>query len=138
MGFTFPGIIELPGSFSGIVISPSPHLGPLASHLISLDIFSRSQASALMAPWENTSSSFELKAWNLFSALANSSPVISSTALAASIPKSLGALSPVPTAVAPSAKSKRYSVLDNIKLKSLSRVLLQPLISCAKLMGVAS
>ena len=27
VGFTFPGMIELPGSFSGRESSPSPHLG---------------------------------------------------------------------------------------------------------------
>ena len=28
VGFTLPGMIELPGSFSGIVISPMPQRGP--------------------------------------------------------------------------------------------------------------
>jgi hypothetical protein len=30
VGFTFPGMIELPGSVSGMRIAPSPDRGPLA------------------------------------------------------------------------------------------------------------
>ena len=36
VGFTFPGMIEEPGSFSGIVNSPSPQRGPDASQRTSL------------------------------------------------------------------------------------------------------
>ena len=39
VGFTLPGMIELPGSFSGIRISPMPQRGPLASQRTSLAIF---------------------------------------------------------------------------------------------------
>ena len=52
VGLTLPGMMELPGSFSGMKISPRPHLGPLESHLMSLAIFIMSAASALRAPWE--------------------------------------------------------------------------------------
>jgi len=38
VGFTFPGIIELPGSFSGRDNSPKPHLGPLPRNLMSFAI----------------------------------------------------------------------------------------------------
>ena len=62
VGFTLPGIIELPGSFSGINISPRPHLGPLESHLISLAIFIRSVASEDKPPCTNESSDFEVRA----------------------------------------------------------------------------
>jgi ABC-type iron transport system FetAB permease component len=30
VGFTLPGMMELPGSFSGMLISPMPQRGPLA------------------------------------------------------------------------------------------------------------
>ena len=39
VGLTLPGMIELPGSFSGILISPKPFRGPDASHRTSLAIF---------------------------------------------------------------------------------------------------
>src|SRR5688500_16982980 len=39
VGLTFPGMIELPGSFSGMLISPRPALGPDASQRTSLAIF---------------------------------------------------------------------------------------------------
>ena len=51
VGFTLPGMMELPGSFSGISNSPMPHRGPEASRRTSLAIFIRSAASALNAPW---------------------------------------------------------------------------------------
>ena len=38
MGFTLPGIIDEPGSFSGKINSPKPLLGPEAKNLISLAI----------------------------------------------------------------------------------------------------
>jgi hypothetical protein len=50
VGLTLPGIMELPGSFSGIVISPSPERGPEASHRTSLAIFMSEVASVRSAP----------------------------------------------------------------------------------------
>src|SRR5258708_6873298 len=47
VGFTLPGMIDEPGSFSGIVISASPHFGPDAIQRTSLAIFIRAQASVL-------------------------------------------------------------------------------------------
>ena len=41
VGFTLPGMIEEPGSFSGMLISPMPQRGPLASQRTSLAIFIR-------------------------------------------------------------------------------------------------
>ena len=69
VGFTLPGMIELPGSLAGIVISPSPQRGPEASQRMSLAIFMRSAASALSPPCAKTSASFEVRAWNLLGAL---------------------------------------------------------------------
>ena len=51
VGLTFPGMMELPGSFSGMSSSPMPQRGPEASRRTSLAIFIRSAASALNAPW---------------------------------------------------------------------------------------
>ena len=39
MGFTFPGIIEDPGSLAGKINSPKPDLGPDAKYRISFIIF---------------------------------------------------------------------------------------------------
>ena len=36
MGLTLPGMIELPGSLAGMIISPIPHLGPEAKNRMSL------------------------------------------------------------------------------------------------------
>ena len=94
-------MIEEPGSFSGIWISPIPHLGPEASHLTSFAIFIKSAASAFKAPCANTISSFEVKVWNLFGAVTKSFPVSSETFFATRVSNPDGALSPVPTAVPP-------------------------------------
>ena len=40
VGFTFPGMIELPGSLAGNSSSPSPALGPQASRRMSLAMVS--------------------------------------------------------------------------------------------------
>ena len=50
VGLTLPGMIEEPGSFSGIRISPRPERGPEASQRTSLAIFIRAAASVLIAP----------------------------------------------------------------------------------------
>ena len=57
VGFTLPGMIELPGSFSGIVISPKPERGPLASQRTSLAILVSAAASVFSAPCRLTSAS---------------------------------------------------------------------------------
>src|SRR5207302_11433777 len=57
VGFTLPGMIDDPGSFSGIDNSPNPQRGPEASQRISLEIFMNDAASVSIAPWANTISS---------------------------------------------------------------------------------
>ena len=59
VGLTFPGMIELPGSFSGMLNSAMPQRGPLASQRTSLAIFVSEHASVLSAPWSATSASCE-------------------------------------------------------------------------------
>ena len=74
VGFTLPGMIELPGSFSGIVISPRPQRGPEASQRTSLAIFMSEAASVLSAPCANTSASCAASASNLFGAVTKGMP----------------------------------------------------------------
>ena len=50
VGLTLPGMIELPGSFSGMRSSPRPERGPEASQRTSLAIFISAAASAFSAP----------------------------------------------------------------------------------------
>ena len=57
VGFTFPGMIELPGSFAGKMSSPIPQRGPYPSHLISLAIFMSEQASVFITPLASTTAS---------------------------------------------------------------------------------
>ena len=77
VGFTLPGMIEEPGSFSGIVISPRPERGPEASQRTSLAIFMSAAASVLSAPWAATSASCAASASNLLGAVTNGRPVSS-------------------------------------------------------------
>ena len=76
VGFTLPGIIEDPGSFEGITISPIPERGPLASQRISLEILNRDPATVFKAPDNSTIQSWPPKASNLFSAVLKGSLVI--------------------------------------------------------------
>ena len=98
-------MIEEPGSFSGMRNSPMPQRGPLASQRTSLAIFISAPASVRSAAETLTSASCADSAKNLFSAERNGSPVNSAIWRAQSEPKRGGALSPVPTAVPPMARS---------------------------------
>ncbi len=51
VGFTLPGIMEEPGSLSGMNSSPIPAAGPEDSIRISLAIFMRLTATVFKAPW---------------------------------------------------------------------------------------
>ena len=85
---SLPGMIDDPGSFSGIEISASPALGPEANHLISLAIFIKSAAKAFNVPCNCTTSSCEVNAWNLFSDDTKLYPVFSEINLATLLPNS--------------------------------------------------
>ncbi len=76
VGLTLPGMIELPGSFSGILISPRPDRGPLASQRTSLAIFISAPASPRSAPCRCTSASLAARASNLLGAVTNGRPVV--------------------------------------------------------------
>lgn len=71
MGFTFPGMIDDPGSFSGRMSSPNPLLGPEPKNLISFAIFINDTAIVLRVPWKSTKASWVANASNLFGALVN-------------------------------------------------------------------
>ena len=62
VGFTFPGMIEEPGSFSGITNSPRPQRGPLPSQRTSLAIFISDPANTVRAPWAAARGSWPAKA----------------------------------------------------------------------------
>ena len=70
VGFTLPGMMELPGSFSGRLSSPRPLRGPEASQRMSLAIFMSAAASVFSAPCAATSASCAASAANLLSATA--------------------------------------------------------------------
>ena len=107
VGFTLPGMIELPGSFSGMRISPSPERGPEASQRTSLAIFISDAASVFNVPWACTIASCAASASNLFGAEKKGNDVRAESSAATFVPNAGGALSPVPTAVPPSASSHR-------------------------------
>ena len=54
VGFTLPGMIEEPGSFSGIKISPIPERGPDANRRMSFAILNKLIANCLIAPCVST------------------------------------------------------------------------------------
>ena len=57
VGFTLPGMMELPGSFAGILISPIPQRGPEASQRMSLAIFIKEAAKVFSTPLISTKAS---------------------------------------------------------------------------------
>ncbi|SKO75603.1 Uncharacterised protein [Mycobacteroides abscessus subsp. massiliense] len=83
VGLTLPGMMDEPGSFSGILISPKPQRGPLASQRMSLAILFRLAASVFNAPEAATAASRPPKASNLFGALTNGRPDNSASLAAA-------------------------------------------------------
>ncbi|MNT92643.1 hypothetical protein D3C72_2339630 [compost metagenome] len=64
-------MIDEPGSFSGMLSSPMPLRGPLASQRTSLAILFMLAASVLSAPCACTSASTLAMASNLFGAVTN-------------------------------------------------------------------
>ena len=75
VGLTLPGMMELPGSFSGMVISPRPERGPDASQRTSLAILKSAAARPLSAPCACTSASLAASASNLLGAVTKGWPV---------------------------------------------------------------
>ena len=94
VGFTLPGMIELPGSFSGRISSPRPLRGPEPSQRMSLAIFMRLAARVARAPLANTTASWLASAANLFGALTNGRPVSSAIVAATDFAEPLGCVEP--------------------------------------------
>ena len=105
VGLTFPGMIELPGSFSGMMISPIPLRGPELNIRMSFAILKQLIAARLSAPCNSTIASWAAKASNLFGAVTNGNAVSSAMYLATSSEYPAGVFNPVPTAVPPNANS---------------------------------
>ncbi len=105
VGFTLPGMMDEPGSFSGMVSSPRPQRGPEASQRMSLEIFISDAASVSIAPCAKTISSCADSAANLLRCERKGRPVSSAIFFAARSANSGCVLSPVPTAVPPMARS---------------------------------
>ena len=105
VGLTLPGMIELPGSFSGRLSSPRPERGPDPNRRKSLAILVRLTASTFNAPDSSTIVSWLASASNLFGAVTKGMPVSVASSAAMSSAKPARVLSPVPTAVPPCASS---------------------------------
>ena len=105
VGFTLPGMMEDPGSFSGRLSSPSPERGPEARKRTSLAILKRSPARAARLPWKCARAPWLASPSNRLSAVRKGRPVSSATRAAKPSAKPSGAFSPVPTAVPPCASA---------------------------------
>ena len=104
VGLTLPGMIELPGSFSGMPISPRPERGPEASQRTSLAIFISATASVFSAPCAATSAVVGGQRGELVGgADEGQAAVCAASSGATRSPNSGWVLSPVPTAVPPMA-----------------------------------
>jgi hypothetical protein len=68
VGFTLPGMIDDPGSFSGRLSSPKPHRGPDPRCRMSFAIFISDTATTFNAPWASTRASWVASASNYFRA----------------------------------------------------------------------
>ena len=82
VGFTLPGMIDEPGSFSGMRSSPMPVRGPDASQRTSLAIFISAPASVRSADDTATSASCEASCTNRFSRLLEGLPRLVATGAA--------------------------------------------------------
>ena len=104
VGFTFPGIIEEPGSFSGKISSPYPARGPDPKNRISFAIFIRQTAVVFIVPEKLTIASWAANEANLFGEGLKGSFVIFFISATIFLSKPFLVFSPVPTAVPPWAK----------------------------------
>ena len=105
VGFTLPGIIELPGSLAGSITSAKPARGPEPSRRKSLAIFIKVTASVFKAPDKLTNGSWPAKAANLLGAEVRRKRVAEANSRAILSAKLALAFKPVPTAVPPCASS---------------------------------
>mmetsp|Transcript_11124 Transcript_11124/g.23867 ORF Transcript_11124/g.23867 Transcript_11124/m.23867 type:complete len:330 (-) Transcript_11124:314-1303(-) len=138
VGLTLPGMMEEPGSLSGMMISPIPQRGPLLSMRTSLAIFMRETATRLKAPLSSTMASCAASASNLLGAVTKGRPVMAAMRAATATSYPLGALRPVPTAVPPRASSLTMTSAFSMARMPLVSCWTSPPNSCPRVRGVAS
>mmetsp|Transcript_21033 Transcript_21033/g.37735 ORF Transcript_21033/g.37735 Transcript_21033/m.37735 type:complete len:203 (+) Transcript_21033:3852-4460(+) len=138
VGLTFPGMMELPGSFGGRLSSPRPHRGPEPRSRTSLAILFRLAARVLNAPDTSINESCAASASNRLGAEVNGRPVCSAIfcAMAAAYPSVV--FRPVPTAVPPSAR--RCNAVDEDSIRRIPYLTCWAYAenSCPSVSGVAS
>jgi hypothetical protein len=137
-GLTLPGMIEDPGWSDGRRSSPSPARGPLASRRTSSAIFASDAAIVLSAPLASSAASRAPWASKWSRASTNSSAVSDETVAITRAANPGGALSPVPTAVPPSASSRRPSLARRARAIPARSCAAQPPNSWPTVIGVAS
>ncbi len=106
-GFTLPGMMLEPGWSAGRDISPSPAIGPLFIQRRSLAIFMKDEAVVFRCPHSSTAVSMVAWAAKWLSVSYKGEFVRPASLSATILPKSFGALMPVPTAVPPIASFAR-------------------------------
>ena len=106
VGFTLPGMMLLPGSFSGRCSSPMPQRGPLPEQAhVAGDLEAGDGERLASRRWRRRAASCPASAANLLGAVTNGAPGELGD-LRGHAPGPFGwVLSPVPTAVPPSASS---------------------------------
>ena len=97
VGFTLPGMMLEPGSFSGSSSSPMPVRGPELSSRMSFAIFMNEAASTFSWPASSTCASCAASNSNLFGALTNGRPVNAAIFFATRSANSGCEFNPVPT-----------------------------------------
>mmetsp|Transcript_8405 Transcript_8405/g.14463 ORF Transcript_8405/g.14463 Transcript_8405/m.14463 type:complete len:278 (+) Transcript_8405:234-1067(+) len=138
VGFTFPGMILLPGSFSGSSSSPNPARGPEPSIRMSLTILAKESAMTLSTAARDVCASCAARLSNLLGALTNGRPVSLAISLATIVANSGGALRPVPTAVPPMAICSTCGSAPFARVSELCICCAYPENSCPSVMGTAS
>mmetsp|Transcript_37604 Transcript_37604/g.87931 ORF Transcript_37604/g.87931 Transcript_37604/m.87931 type:complete len:213 (-) Transcript_37604:689-1327(-) len=119
VGLTFPGMIELPGSFSGRESSPRPERGPLPRKRMSFAILLSEHASTFSAPLASMIASCAASASNLLGAVTKGSCVSSAMSRAISTSYPSVVLRPVPTAVPPRASSYKWGSTERTRAMPL-------------------
>src|SRR5215475_13372951 len=117
VGLTLPGMIDEPGSFSGISNSANPARGPHDIRRMSLAILYKDTAKVRSVPESWTSASWEPWTVNLLGAVTKGRPVSLAIWAAAASAKPGAELMPVPTAVPPSARWYTPASADSMRSK---------------------
>ena len=105
VGLTLPGMIELPGSFSGMVELAQPACGPGRQPAQVVGDLHQRRGQRLEGPRAKTSASCAGERLDLLGRSRTAGPVSSAIRWATAPANSGWAFSPVPTAVPPSASS---------------------------------